>query len=62
MIPLPSHPFARVRAVAALLLSGVVPVAAVAAEDALVTFKREIQPVLNEYCYDCHGAGVARAG
>ena len=62
MTPLPSHPFARVRAVAALLLSGVVPVAAVAAEDALVTFKREIQPVLNEYCYDCHGAGVAKGG
>lgn len=26
------------------------------------TFKREIQPVLNEYCYDCHGSGVAKGG
>lgn len=62
MSPLPSHPFARARALAALVLSGVVSAAAVAAEDALVTFKREIQPVLNEYCYDCHGAGVAKGG
>ena len=48
--------------VAALVFSGVLPAVGVAAEDALVTFKREIQPVLNEYCYDCHGAGVAKGG
>jgi hypothetical protein len=40
----------------------VLPAAVFAAEDALVTFKREIQPILNQYCYDCHGAGVAKGG
>ena len=44
------------------VFSWVLPTAAFAAEDALVTFKREIQPILNQYCYDCHGAGVAKGG
>ena len=33
-----------------------------AAPDALATFKSEIQPVLNKYCYDCHGGGVSKGG
>ncbi|MCX6952841.1 MAG: DUF1592 domain-containing protein [Verrucomicrobia bacterium] len=33
-----------------------------AKEDVIASFKREIQPVLNEYCYDCHGNGVAKGG
>ncbi len=36
--------------------------AATAAEPNLDVFKREIQPVLEKYCYDCHGAGVAKGG
>ncbi len=33
-----------------------------AAGDAMATFQREIQPVLNEFCYDCHGNGVSKGG
>lgn len=62
MTPLPSSHLARARAAAVLLVSWVLPTASFAAEDALATFKREIQPVLNKYCYDCHGSGVAKGG
>ncbi len=62
LTPLPASPVTRARAVAALVFLWVQPVASFAAEDALATFKREIQPVLNQYCYDCHGAGVAKGG
>ncbi len=31
-------------------------------EKALATFHREIEPVLNKYCYDCHGGGIAKGG
>lgn len=60
--PLPPSHAARARTVAVLIFSWVLPTAAFAAEDALATFKREIQPMLNQYCYDCHGAGVAKGG
>jgi len=43
---------------AALLL----PLLAPAAEPSLETFRREIQPVLAKYCFDCHGGGVAKGG
>ncbi len=39
------------------LLMLVVPALAGAAEPALTTFQREIQPVLQEHCYSCHGEG-----
>src|ERR1043165_9064281 len=26
------------------------------------TFQRDIQPVLEKYCYDCHGNGVDKGG
>jgi hypothetical protein len=32
------------------------------AEPALEFFTKEIQPVLNEYCYGCHGGGIAKGG
>lgn len=36
---------------------------AVGAEDAaMAKFTREIQPVLDKYCYDCHGSGVSKGG
>ena len=25
-------------------------------------FTQQIQPVLNEYCYGCHGGGIAKGG
>lgn len=40
-----------------------VPMVAAAADDAaLKTFRREIQPMLAKYCYDCHGDGIAKGG
>ncbi len=36
--------------------------AAFAAESSLETFRREIEPVLSKYCYDCHGNGVDKGG
>ncbi|HEX2851836.1 MAG TPA: DUF1592 domain-containing protein [Opitutaceae bacterium] len=36
--------------------------AATAAEPDLAAFRREIQPVLERYCYDCHGDGKDKGG
>ncbi|MEO5960197.1 MAG: DUF1587 domain-containing protein, partial [Opitutaceae bacterium] len=36
--------------------------AAGAADPSLETFRREIQPVLAKYCYDCHGNGIDKGG
>jgi hypothetical protein len=38
------------------------PAVAVAAESDLEVFKKDIQPVLEEYCYDCHGNGFKKGG
>lgn len=32
------------------------------AEQALESFRRDIQPVLEKYCYDCHGNGISKGG
>jgi hypothetical protein len=51
--------FPRMLAPVFLLL----PVSAVlAGEPSLVTFRREIEPLLARYCYDCHGGGVDKGG
>src|ERR1700712_3501639 len=34
----------------------------VAVASDLEVFKKEIQPVLDEYCYDCHGNGNKKGG
>ncbi len=39
-----------------------VPMAAFAADPALDDFKREIQPLLADHCYDCHGDGASKGG
>ena len=39
-----------------------VPIAAFAADSALESFKRDIQPLLAEHCYDCHGDGSSKGG
>jgi len=37
-------------------------VASAAGEPQLDVFKNEIQPILEEYCYDCHGGGFKKGG
>ena len=31
-------------------------------DPAMETFTREIQPILNTHCYDCHGSGISKGG
>jgi hypothetical protein len=38
------------------------PAAVWAAEPALTSFEREIKPVLEQYCYGCHGDGESKGG
>lgn len=46
-----------------VMLAGLFSNVATAAESAsLATFRREIQPVLEKYCYDCHANGVDKGG
>jgi hypothetical protein len=71
MPPFP-HPKTRVRGTAsaaglvcALGLLGALPcMAAVApsADTPLASFTRDIQPILDQYCYDCHGGGFKKGG
>jgi len=58
-LPLLTSPFFR-RAVTlgVALFAG----SAGAAEPSLEVFRREVQPILAKYCYDCHGDGVAKGG
>jgi hypothetical protein len=50
--------FDRALTLGAALLAG----AAGAAEPSIEVFRREVQPILAKYCYDCHGDGVAKGG
>src|SRR5271157_1558452 len=38
------------------------PAAQADGQTAAAQFKKNIQPVLEEYCYDCHGDGEHRGG
>ena len=42
--------------------AALLPVAALAADSDLEVFKKDVQPVLDEYCYDCHGNGNKKGG
>jgi mono/diheme cytochrome c family protein len=46
----------------ALTACALVPDRARSAEPAMDLFKKEIQPVLDTYCYGCHGGGIAKGG
>jgi hypothetical protein len=43
---------------AALLFPALLP----AAQPSLEVFKRDVQPILEKYCYDCHGNGIEKGG
>ena len=45
-----------------LVLAGALAPVVSAAEPSLQVFHREIQPMLEKYCYDCHGDGSAKGG
>src|SRR5579863_10105373 len=48
---------------AAILLAWPFLAPALRAEDSpLASFNKEIQPVLDQYCYDCHGDGEKKGG
>ena len=51
-------PLRRRCAFGALLL----PAGAGAAEPSLEVFRREAQPILEKYCFDCHGNGISKGG
>jgi hypothetical protein len=38
------------------------PLVGAGSEPTLDSFRREIQPILTKYCYDCHGNGVDKGG
>jgi hypothetical protein len=45
-----------------LSLAAFAPALAAAPDPIVDSFKRDIEPVLEKYCYDCHGNGVDKAG
>ena len=47
-----------VRSIAALFVGSTV----FAADRVMETFERDVQPVLDQYCYDCHGNGSEKGG
>ena len=59
-IPTSRRAARRTLAVLVAALAG--PAAGRGAELALELFDREIRPMLKEYCYDCHGNGIAKGG
>ncbi len=54
----------RLVILAAVFTAGLTITPAVKAADpaAATDFKKNIQPVLEEYCYDCHGDGEKKGG
>ncbi len=44
------------------VLAAALALPAVGAEPALALFDREIKPMLDEYCYGCHGGGIGKGG
>jgi mono/diheme cytochrome c family protein len=60
----PPHLFARpsVKRLALAFVALAFARAGYAAESPLQSFTKDIQPVLDEYCYDCHGNGFKKGG
>ncbi|MFT5187723.1 MAG: hypothetical protein ACI9DF_000163 [Verrucomicrobiales bacterium] len=50
------HPFIRILTLQALCLAH-----SARAED-LETYRAQVEPILVEYCYDCHGDGAKKGG
>ena len=45
-----------------LMLAVASPLASGTESQAAARFHKEIQPILSEYCYDCHGDGMSKGG
>ena len=52
----------RRSAFAILLASAMLPASGFAAAEKISDFKKDILPVLEDYCYDCHGEGTKKGG
>jgi len=61
-VPCPSRPASIARLVGALGLAWAAFVGPAPAADLAVSFDKDIQPLLVEYCFDCHGDGEANGG
>jgi hypothetical protein len=53
---------ARFRITLPLIVSAVFAIPAVGDEPSFAVFQRDVQPILEKYCYDCHGNGVTKGG
>jgi len=64
ILPIPDRRFAfRIKAVGSIVAAIASVVGAGAAEaTATVNFRKNIQPLLAKYCYDCHADGVNKGG
>jgi hypothetical protein len=51
-----------IRAAKYLGLATLLPVLGFSADPVLASFEKDVQPVLDQYCYDCHGYGSDKGG
>ena len=58
----PSSPFRRILLTTGLVAAVAAAPVARAADTALASFAAQAQPVLEDYCYDCHGEGSKKGG
>ncbi len=60
--PQPRRTYSGLTACGSLATALSLALSAWAGTEPLKSFNREIQPVLDQYCYDCHGGGASKGG